>query len=85
MDNRQLSRIQDKDRSTRLKKKKNENTKKSLTLVQYPKRGENDSVSLLEKQRHPVAANQGHPVPALSHCYVSFFWQDILQVRLNRK
>lgn len=53
-----------------------------LTLVEYPQRRENNPISLLEKKRHPIAANQGHPVPALGHGHVSLLRQDVLKIRL---
>lgn len=55
---------------------------KTLTLVQYPERGKDVAISLLEEQWHAVAADQRHPVLALGDRHVALLRQDVLQVRL---
>lgn len=57
--------------------------KAQLTLVQYPQRGEDVAVSLLEKERHSVATDQRHAVPAFSDSHVALLREDVLQVRLG--
>lgn len=51
--------------------------------MQYPQRGEDVTISLLEEKRHPVAAYQGHAVSALGDRHIAFLWEDVLQVRLR--
>lgn len=51
--------------------------------MQYPQRGEDGPISLLEEQRHSVATNQGHAVPALGDRHIALLREDILHVRLG--
>lgn len=59
--------------------------KPELTLMQYPQRGEDVTIPLLEKERHSVATNQGHAVPALGDRDVALLGEDVLQVRLGEE
>ena len=52
--------------------------------MQYPQRGENVTISLLEEERHPVAADEGHTIPALGDRHVALLGEDVLQVGLGR-
>lgn len=56
---------------------------KTLTLMQDPECGEDETVSLLEEQRHSITTNQRDSVPALGDRHVALLWEDVLQVRLN--
>lgn len=57
--------------------------KRELTLVQYPQRGEDVTISLLEEERHSVAADQGHAVLALGDRHIALLREDVLEIGLG--
>lgn len=54
-----------------------------LTLVQYPKRREDRTVPLLEKERVSIAADEGYPVLAFRDRNIPLFRQDVFQIQLK--